>query len=133
MKTPLVFLVARVVASAAADSSQSGGSDAADRRAAAALLEQRLAANSAEIRKKKEDAVATLLAAREKVHEDHMRRHRMVDPDEHAVLTDDIRRKFLISRRNLLIEQTPQSFMQTALLIAIFVLPLVIIVVWLRS
>ena len=109
------------------------GSDGADRRSVAALLEQRLAENSADLQRKKESAAATLIAARQKVHDDQMKRHRLIDPDEHAIITDEVRHKFLISRRNLLVEQTPQSVLQTALLIVIATFPLAILVVWLRS
>ncbi len=124
-----------VITLAAADAGASGstsmGSDDG-RRADARALEQRLHASSAERQAKKDAALKLLLAHREEVHAAHMARHRLVDPDEHAEVTEDIRRRFRLSRRNLFVEQAPQSLLQTVLLIIIVTFPRLIFIVWLR-
>jgi hypothetical protein len=129
----VVLLIASSAAGGGASSEAGDGSAAAaDRRGVAAELERQLARNNEELRLKREEAMKALLAAREKVHQEHMRRHRLVDPDEHAELTDDTRRKFIGSRRDLFLKEAPQSFTQTLLMIVIVTFPLVIFVVWLR-
>lgn len=119
------------VCATGASSSSTGGAE--DRAAAVNAQQQQMERNNDERRRQVADAMALLLAAREKVHEAHHKAHQLADPDEHAIITDDVRKRFLKSRHELLLGQASHSTLGMALLGVIVTMPIAIFAIWLRA
>jgi hypothetical protein len=106
------------------------GSDEGHRRGdegalEAMLMQQHSAAH--------EEATAARIAIRRRIHEEHIRAHLAVDPDVSSELTDDVRQRFLASRKTLLdASKRPTSGIQMIWLVGSITLPLMGFIVWMR-
>lgn len=74
------------------------------------------------------------IAYRRKVHEEHIKAHRMVDPDINVEVTEEVRRKYIEARRKLLNGSgTPMSGMRSVLGVLVLTIPLVAFFLWQKT
>lgn len=125
----IVVVVAATTIVAQHDPLQSGSHEA-HRRGDESMLEQMLTQHRSAA---EEEATALRVSIRRAIHEQHIQAHLAVDPDLPTEATDEVRQRFLTSRKKLLESAAkPTTGMRLVFLVGIAVLPMVGFGVWMK-